>query len=190
MAAESMAYLDDEERVISSALWRSVCGSPSNNSWQKYRKSIGLPSDNRKHKLTRKEAYLLLVRSKLRPICDKLNIQKPKDSEMESYSPDSPLFAVATAYADTLPAGGLTAILKSAVNSSNLSGEAVLALLATIGEVANRNLGERQVKRMISQAGLGAILKRRIYPYAQIRNFIDAISIALSEPHPKPHRTR
>lgn len=183
-------YLDDNERVIASPLWRSVCGNPSNNSWQKYRKSVGIPAENKKHKLTRREAYLLLVRSRLRVICDRLGVDKPRDSEIAEYLPTSPLFAIASSYAETLPIDGLSAILADAINASNLSGDAILALLATVGEVAKSNLGERQIKLIISSAGLGTILKKRIYSYTEVQRFINAISTALPNSQGKPTKNR
>jgi uncharacterized protein YnzC (UPF0291/DUF896 family) len=176
MTIEVMENLDDEEQVISSALWRNVCGNPSANSWAKYRRSVGLNRDNKKQKLTRKEAYLLLVRANLREICERLEIEKPKDKDIEDYLPNSPLFSIAAQYANALSPNELDAVMCNAIRHSSLSGEAILTLLATLGEVANRPLGERQAKRLIAQAGLGTILKRKIYSHSQVQRFIRAAS--------------
>lgn len=180
-------FLDDEDRVVSSALWRNVCGQPSNNSWQKYRHSVGINPQNRKHKLTRREAYLLLVRSNLRTICGQLGVPKPKDSEIEEYLPNSPLFDVAEMYASKFPGSELANYLNKAIASSSLSGEAILELLQTMSEVAQGKMGERKIQLAIAQAGLGSIKKKTIYPYAQISRFINAVSTAFSPLQPQHH---
>lgn len=171
--------LDDKEQIISSALWRNVCGSPSGNSWKKYRQSIGLNPDNRKHQLTRKEAYLLLVRTNMKEICEKLQIKKPRDVELEAYTPDSPLLAIADLYAQALAPDKLNSILANAIQYSALDGDAVLKLLKTLGAVANRKVGEGWVRAVLMKGGIENVRKKEKYSHAQVKTMIALVLKAI-----------
>lgn len=63
----SVEDLDTVLAVHDSAVVRSVCGSPGDESWCRFRRSVEVPGKTRR--LTDKQAFMLFVRSYWRKVC-------------------------------------------------------------------------------------------------------------------------
>jgi len=104
--------LDDVQQSISARVWRSLCMGineetqkplGSQTTWAEWRVLVGIVTEDGKTPdqrwlITRREAFLLLVRSKIKEICDQLKIKKPRTKALTIFK----LEEIAEKWLDTI----------------------------------------------------------------------------------------
>ena len=177
--------LDDEEQIISSSAWRYAClgvnkkdpkkSGGGNSTWTACRDIIGMFEIVNGKKvyteiksLTRREAFLVLVRSKIRNICKELGIKCPRIG-IHNPKPgdlDYPqLEAIANLWIKKIgtPMDDALAIL------ANVDGPVVGTKLEEVMKSwsGKKSWSESTTRRIFKEAGL-KYKRRKKYPPAQI----------------------
>ncbi len=177
MEQKRIDQLNDTALVITAKTWRGICmgfrpdGEPagSNSSWSQWRKLVGIVKKNGKptgqYMITRRDAFLLLVRSRLDRICGDLQIATPRVKALN-------IFVLETIANDWIEqVGGDT--WEAAIN--NLAGDGTEIPGSQLAEVIREWMGKpisiRTIRRKCRKVGIRFSMKRRYSPAQMQRVF-------------------
>ena len=130
--------IDDTAKVISSSTWRGIClgfkedGEPggSQSTWAKFRAEVGLINKRERatlqRSITRRTAFLLLVRSKLAGICEQIEVEKPRVKDIDIFM----LETIGDAWLQKMgQSTAESAIRALAVTSQNIPGDRIAEVI-------------------------------------------------------------
>jgi hypothetical protein len=172
--------LNDVALVITAKTWRGICmgfradGEPagSNTSWSQWRKLVGIVKTNGKptgqYMITRRDAFLLLVRSRLDRICGDLGIATPRVKAINIFN----LEDIANQWIEQV--GGDT--WESAINNLAGSGNDIPGdqLAEVIREWLGKPISIRTIRRKCRKVGIRFSMKRSYTP-AQMQRVLKVI---------------
>lgn len=172
--------LDDIERSISARGWRSVClgvnedgnAKGSDTTWAEWRLLVGIvladgKTPDPRWTITRREAFLLLARSKFKEICQDLKIKKPRNKDLTIFQ----IEAIADRWLDTIDHGqSWEGVLNFLASKDGMTGGELEVLIQEwLGKSpTGKPRSPRTIYRVCARSGVRFSRKRKYTP-AQIQ---------------------
>ena len=172
--------LDDIERSISARGWRSVClgvnedgrAKGSDMTWAEWRLLVGIvlkdgKTPDPRWMITRREAFLLLARSKFKEICKDLKIKKPRNKDLTIFQIEE----IADRWLDTIDHGqSWEGVLNFLASKDGMSGGELEVLIQEwLGKSPDgKPRSTRTIYRVCARSGFRFSRKRKYTP-AQVQ---------------------
>jgi len=162
----SLSELDKETPLIESGALRATLDSPSSERWAVFRSAIGMGANDRKRKLTQREAVLLTVRRYWRSICQQV------DEEYKSNPDIFDLERVANKWLLSYEIDGVYGAIARLEILTEVKGKNLAALLETC---LGKSVSERTIRRKCEARGMPKYRREGIYSHRQIQKIRNAI---------------
>lgn len=164
-AMHEIDALDKENRKISGAVCRAMCGNPGAQAWTIYRQDAGI--DRKRKLLTPYECFLLLIRRHWRQVCKEAGVpyeSRPLPSRIRNVA------------VEWMNKGHHLKLVQSVQTLTSDGNTSAAELLQLIEQVLGKRISERTLRRKCDRKGVPPFSRMREYTRAEVQQVMRAVA--------------